>query len=389
MPTMNNAVLPLLAVLGGTLLAGCPMLNANTLEVREILLYGQGGSGFNERHGVFFGDPEAIPDTKLGGLDLKFAKPLPAQPNAGGGATGGVSSSAITVTPLDSKLTVAGSLWVNGQPSLVLPLRGISDRFTLSTVPVSDDVVVESRAGLEAVVYFNGGRWFSVTGPMNGDRKTRFTPRPRNGLRGLAGLSDREADGLAAYLQAKAKGSVAVAVLASETISESAWNFEPRPLDYKRSALAVQFGVPTDLFGGFTPGNFSYKELYGGGGSAYNDSDPMLRLDDTQGEFNQTWNIINGNQLPLPTAPVLDFKSIQVLTLFIGQRATGGYGVALRDAQLNGQTLTVNVTLVAPRPGSFTTQAITSPYLSLSVTGDIAQVRVVDQNGLTVATLRK
>jgi hypothetical protein len=379
MLAMKNPILALLALVTTALASGCTLTAANSVEVREFLLYGQGGGSFNERQGLFFGDTDSSIELKLGGLTLKLTKPLPAQ----------LSAQSINVVPAEASLNVAGSLWVNGKPSFTAPLRGIADRFTLAAVPLSDDVILETRAGLESVAYYNGRNWFSVVGPVNGERKLRYSPRQRDGLRGFGNLSDREADGLAAYLVAKANGPVAVALLALETISESPWSFEPKPASYNRSALAVQFGVPTDLFGNFTPPQFSYKDLANGAIAAYNDDAALLRLDEKQSDFNQTWNMMNGNQLPLPIAPTLDFKQYKVVTLFIGQRATGGYGASLRDAKIEGETLVLNVTLTAPKPNSFTTQVITSPYLSILASGDFSQVRAIDQTGRTVASVRR
>jgi hypothetical protein len=218
MLAMKKPVLALLALLTTALASGCTVTGADTVEVREFLLYGQGGAPFNERQAVFFGDTDAAIEFKLGGLVLKLAKPLPAQ----------LTAQSISVVPAEARLNVAGSLWVNGQPSLVMPLRGIADRFTLSAVPVSDDVVLETRTGLEAVAYYNGRSWFTVAGPVNGERKLRYSPRQRDGLRGLGDLSEREADGLAAYLTSKANGPVAVALIAPGSLSHgheatSAW----------------------------------------------------------------------------------------------------------------------------------------------------------------------
>jgi hypothetical protein len=78
-----------------------------------------------------------------------------------------------------------------------------------------------------------------------------------------------------------------------------------------------------------------------------------------------------------------------VVTLFIGQRATGGFGVNLVDAKVDGNTLVLNVNLSAPKPGSFTTQVITSPYLSVLASGDFSQVRAIDQTGRTIASVQR
>lgn len=66
-------------------------------------------------------------------------------------------------------------------------------------------------------------------------------------------------------------------------------------------------------------------------------------------------------------APKLDFSKQAVVTVFAGTFLTGGYEVKLHSAMQNGKMLHLNFYTEEPNPFHVVTQAITNPYLVLSV----------------------
>lgn len=73
------------------------------------------------------------------------------------------------------------------------------------------------------------------------------------------------------------------------------------------------------------------------------------------------------------------------LTVRLGERRTGGYGIRVRRIIRDGPTLTVRCETTAPREGAIVTQALTYPAQTVSVDdGLVRGVRVVvlvDQSG--------
>jgi hypothetical protein len=73
------------------------------------------------------------------------------------------------------------------------------------------------------------------------------------------------------------------------------------------------------------------------------------------------------------------------LTVRIGERRTGGYGIRVRRITRDGPTLTLRCEITEPRAGALVTQALTYPAQSVSVDeGLVRGVRVavlVDESG--------
>jgi protease stability complex PrcB-like protein len=79
-----------------------------------------------------------------------------------------------------------------------------------------------------------------------------------------------------------------------------------------------------------------------------------------------------------------DFKKEGVLAIFMGQRPTAGYGLALQDPNVaiaDGMGKVV-VRFEEPEPGAMVAQVLTSPCLLLRIPKKgIRQLRVVDPSG--------
>lgn len=73
----------------------------------------------------------------------------------------------------------------------------------------------------------------------------------------------------------------------------------------------------------------------------------------------------------------------RIAVIEAGQRPTAGYQIAVsRVAKRRGRELTVNVTLLSPRPGAIAAQMITSPCVVIGLPDfDVRKLRVVDQSG--------
>jgi hypothetical protein len=351
-----------LGLLAG-LLAGCAPVGVSAVDAHEILLYGP-----NERHVVFYGNEGGDLTYTLDGKALKIAKPS-------GNAPAG-------------SLNVPGALWVDGKPSLTLPTRTLGERFALSTIPLSSDLVVSTRGNIGDILYSDGRDWYSVAGGSSGDSRLRYTPSKRaTGLRGVGQLTDAEADALSTYL--RARGPVAVGVLNPVEIPDALPTLQPSPRAWTRTALVVQTGVPVDPFGATVrkAGALDSRQVQVGTNSAHSGAEPLVHLDASPAQLRETWALVGGNQVPAPAAPSIDFNAERVVTFFLGQKPTGGFGVTLAGVRVEGDVLILEVNVRRPSPGAILTQSLTSPFLSVAVSGPtFNRVRAVDKaNGQTLA----
>ena len=354
-----------LLLLSGLILSltACVPVN-QSLEVHDVTLY-----GLQERHVFFYGKsggdgPPMRDEIKIGETNIKISS----APAAGKLAIPGAWS-----------VTVNGAADTAGKPTLEVQPRLIREVMTLSSLPFTNDLGLATRAGLDRVTYFDGKTWFDLGGPVNSDRKLRVKPTNRDGLRGLGRLTDAEADAMAGYLSSK--GALGVAVLEPASTPDQDLRLEPLPRDYKRTTLYVQVGLQTDLLGGFAEAApLEVKALASGGNSAHGSENALVRLDSSQANLEQTWKLVGGNQIPQPAPPSVDFSRSKVVTVFLGSRPTGGYGIAIGDAKLEGKTLIVGVNIREPGAGTITTQAFTSPYASITVSNaEFSSVRVVNK----------
>ena len=59
---------------------------------------------------------------------------------------------------------------------------------------------------------------------------------------------------------------------------------------------------------------------------------------------------------------VVDFNRFVVVAVFAGSRSSGGYRLEITSARYENKGLDVRYVLHTPKPGTMTTQALTSPY---------------------------
>jgi hypothetical protein len=58
----------------------------------------------------------------------------------------------------------------------------------------------------------------------------------------------------------------------------------------------------------------------------------------------------------------VDFRNQVVLSLHMGTRNTGGYGIKVSDVEINGNTTFVDIQETSPGPGEMVTMALTQPF---------------------------
>lgn len=85
-------------------------------------------------------------------------------------------------------------------------------------------------------------------------------------------------------------------------------------------------------------------------------------ISDAEG-WRRAWSLIGGGR------PLLDinFATRSVVLVFQGQQSSGGYSVSVEEIRRDGTLLAVRVNERRPASGDITTQAITSPFVAVSV----------------------
>jgi len=77
------------------------------------------------------------------------------------------------------------------------------------------------------------------------------------------------------------------------------------------------------------------------------------------------------------TAPTVDFKTCDVVAVFVGSKNTGGYSVEIGPIERKGKAATVQVTITKPGPGGMVIQAFTYPFAIVAVPKLPADVKFV------------
>jgi PrcB C-terminal len=111
-------------------------------------------------------------------------------------------------------------------------------------------------------------------------------------------------------------------------------------------------------------------------------SGPSARWIATEGAFLAAMGA--GGMFGGEAAAAPDFKKEGVLAVFMGQRPTAGYGLALQDpnVEVADGVGKVVVRFEEPEPGAMVAQVLTSPCLLLRIPKQgIRQLRVVDPSG--------
>jgi uncharacterized protein (DUF885 family) len=81
------------------------------------------------------------------------------------------------------------------------------------------------------------------------------------------------------------------------------------------------------------------------------------------GAWGRAWRQIGGGR-PLPE---VNFNALSVVVAYQGQQPTGGYSIAVEEIRRAGTALAVSVKERRPASGDVTTQALTSPFVAVSI----------------------
>jgi hypothetical protein len=241
--------------------------------------------------------------------------------------------------------------------------------------------VLSSTPSVLAAYATDGQRWTRLSGTAG-----TVGTAPVTALRGAGNLTEPEADALGAALLHR--GPLYVAVLAEGALPDAPLTVTPTPATSRRTGLYVAApsgstpapGAPEP--GATTGEHVTYTEL--GSGTNARATDASIQVASTPAEIAAVYAQAYGRQSGSPVPPPVEGGT--VVGIFLGQKPTGGYGVRVLQVSAQGAVLTVTVQLRSPGPGTITTQALTSPWTLIRVSGTYPDVRVVDQLGQPLPT---
>lgn len=79
-------------------------------------------------------------------------------------------------------------------------------------------------------------------------------------------------------------------------------------------------------------------------------------------EWETLWEQLHRYTIPRPAVPEVDFRQHTLLTVFAGEKRSGGYTIQVEQVTRTDQAVIVRVTETAPGPRDTTTALITYPY---------------------------
>jgi hypothetical protein len=84
-----------------------------------------------------------------------------------------------------------------------------------------------------------------------------------------------------------------------------------------------------------------------------------------QRDWASAWDLIGrGSSAPMPE---VNFNTRAVVIAYQGRKNTGGYGISIAEIRREGLTLIVKVNEQAPKPTDMVTDALTSPFVAVSI----------------------
>ncbi|HEY0546466.1 MAG TPA: DUF885 family protein [Pyrinomonadaceae bacterium] len=89
-----------------------------------------------------------------------------------------------------------------------------------------------------------------------------------------------------------------------------------------------------------------------------------LELVSNQADWQRVWRTVGGGDRPMPE---VNFNTRAVVVVYQGRKNTGGYSIAVEEIRRTGANLILKVKEQSPRPGEITTDALTSPFVVVSI----------------------
>lgn len=110
------------------------------------------------------------------------------------------------------------------------------------------------------------------------------------------------------------------------------------------------------------------EDFYGG----MTDSKFIVIKEETT--LNEIYKLINKSKLPGIKIPIINFEKETVLVLFLGEKSSGGYSIAVEHIISDNDKLNVGYKITSPKPGEMVTTVMTQPYCIIKIPKTLKEV---------------
>jgi hypothetical protein len=107
----------------------------------------------------------------------------------------------------------------------------------------------------------------------------------------------------------------------------------------------------------------TFRTLQAGSYASQSVTAPQLIVARDAVTFRNAWNIYVRQGEP----PAIDFKKETAVFLFAGRKNTGGYSIEVKSVKTSGKQIVIDAAIKPPPPDSFSTQALTSPFVVIAI----------------------
>lgn len=323
-----------------TLLSSC-IPNEDAIKLHDISLYGT-GTDFNFVNSYFFGKTNTL---EMGNEEQK-------------------EELVLSENIVPDAMNIVKALSVNKMPYLQTKLNRLNIApIVVSYIPLTTDLKLKVNEDVAEIAYFDGAKWFTLLDAATDGFSATITPSQRIGsLNGLGNLNNAESEMLMRYLEPKAP--IVITVLK---------NHKPAKLaidglnEYKQTIFYVQNIIQTDNTAYVPPAETLIWDVLASGNSAVGSEAAEYQIIQDSASLLNVWNRAYGNQLSVPLVPDVDFSKETIISIFMGQKSTGGYALKLENIQLDKGELFLDLKQIVPQKGAITTQAFTHPWMLIKI----------------------
>ncbi|RMZ50576.1 protease complex subunit PrcB family protein [Flavobacteriaceae bacterium PRS1] len=110
------------------------------------------------------------------------------------------------------------------------------------------------------------------------------------------------------------------------------------------------------------------EDFYGG----MTDSKFIVIKEETT--LNEIYKLINKNKSPGIKIPIINFEKETVLVLFLGEKSSGGYSIAVEQILDENEKVTVKYKVTLPKLGEMVTTVMTQPYCIIKIPKTLKEV---------------
>ena len=90
--------------------------------------------------------------------------------------------------------------------------------------------------------------------------------------------------------------------------------------------------------------------------------------------LNEIYKLINKSKSPGIKIPIINFEKETVLVLFLGEKSSGGYSIAVEQILDENEKVTVKYKVTLPKLGEMVTTVMTQPYCIIKIPKTLKEV---------------